>query len=184
MAVTGTLTASSKISSTQCFRSRQCAGSRPAARMARCPVSATVHKAEAQTSRREAMAGISAAAALLAASPALAFPGFGGQTKDEAYAEDTGMILKQVENLLALEKGDPAREQAVQDVRSTINKWVAKYRRANVQGKPSFGTTYTVLNALAGHFNSFGNNAPLPKKRLDRIVKEVSDAQKQLARGR
>ena len=32
-------------------------------------------------------------------------------------------------------------------------------------------TTYTVLNALAGHFNSFGNNAPLPKKRLDRIVK-------------
>ena len=28
-----------------------------------------------------------------------------------------------------------------------------------------------MLNALAGHFNSFGNNAPLPKKRLDRIVK-------------
>jgi hypothetical protein len=31
--------------------------------------------------------------------------------------------------------------------------------------------TYTVLNALAGHFNSFGPSAPIPKKRLDRIVK-------------
>ena len=36
---------------------------------------------------------------------------------------------------------------------------------------PARRNTYTVLNALAGHFNSFGNNAPLPKKRLDRIVK-------------
>jgi len=140
---------------------------------------------DAQAGRREALAGISAAAALLAASPALAFLGVGGgPSRDEQYAEDTGTILKLVDNLLSLEKGDPARETAVADVRSNINKWVAKYRRANVQGKPSFGTTYTVVNALSGHFNSFGNNAPLPKKRLDRIVKEVSDAQKQLARGR
>ena len=48
-------------------------------------------------------------------------------------------ILKQVEELLALPKGDPARAEAVQGVRSATNKWVAKYRRANQQGKPSFG---------------------------------------------
>lgn len=44
-----------------------------------------------------------------------------------------------MEGLLALEKGDPARADAVQGVRSATNKWVAKYRRANQQGKPSFG---------------------------------------------
>jgi hypothetical protein len=31
--------------------------------------------------------------------------------------------------------------------------------------------TYSILNALAGHFNSFGPTAPLPKKRLERINK-------------
>lgn len=31
--------------------------------------------------------------------------------------------------------------------------------------------TYSVCNALAGHYNSFGNEAPVPKKRLERLVK-------------
>ena len=31
--------------------------------------------------------------------------------------------------------------------------------------------TYTALNALAGHYNNFGPGAPVPKKRLDRVVK-------------
>lgn len=31
--------------------------------------------------------------------------------------------------------------------------------------------TYTTLNALAGHFNSFGTGQPLPKKRFERAVK-------------
>lgn len=31
--------------------------------------------------------------------------------------------------------------------------------------------TYSALNALAGHYNSFGTSAPIPKKRLDRLVK-------------
>ena len=44
--------------------------------------------------------------------------------------------------------------------------------------------TYTALNALAGHFNSFGTTAPLPKKRLERINKELDDATKMLGRGR
>lgn len=48
-------------------------------------------------------------------------------------------ILKQVENLLAFEKKDPLRPEAVQGVRSATNKWVAKYRRGAQQGKPSFG---------------------------------------------
>lgn len=31
--------------------------------------------------------------------------------------------------------------------------------------------TYSALNALAGHYNSFGPTAPIPKKRLDRLTK-------------
>jgi hypothetical protein len=31
--------------------------------------------------------------------------------------------------------------------------------------------TYAALNALAGHYNSFGTTAPLPKKRLERLRK-------------
>ena len=34
-------------------------------------------------------------------------------------------------------------------------------------------TTYSAVNALAGHFNSFGLTAPVPKKRLDRIQKVI-----------
>jgi len=31
--------------------------------------------------------------------------------------------------------------------------------------------TYSALNALAGHYNSFGATAPIPKKRLERLSK-------------
>jgi hypothetical protein len=34
--------------------------------------------------------------------------------------------------------------------------------------------TYSALNALAGHYNSFGATAPIPKKRLDRLTKVSS----------
>jgi hypothetical protein len=35
----------------------------------------------------------------------------------------------------------------------------------------SCSNTYSALNALAGHYNSFGATAPIPKKRLDRLTK-------------
>ncbi len=36
---------------------------------------------------------------------------------------------------------------------------------------PACSNTYSAVNALAGHFNSYGLTAPVPKKRLDRIQK-------------
>jgi hypothetical protein len=39
----------------------------------------------------------------------------------------------------------------------------------------SCSNTYSALNALAGHYNSFGATAPIPKKRLDRLTKVSSD---------
>lgn len=38
-------------------------------------------------------------------------------------------------------------------------------------GRPSYGNTYSAVNAMAGHLNSFGPTAPVPKKRLERMVK-------------
>lgn len=43
---------------------------------------------------------------------------------------------------------------------------------------------YSALNALAGHYNNFGTNAPIPKKRLERIEKELDDALRFVTRGR
>ena len=66
-----------------------------------------------------------------------------------------------------------------------LNKWVAKYRRqSNYQGRPSYGNTYSAINAVLGHYNNFGANTLFPKRRLERVVKEVDDAGRALGRGR
>jgi hypothetical protein len=44
--------------------------------------------------------------------------------------------------------------------------------------------TYSAINALAGHYNSFGTQAPVPKKRLERLTKELNDAELLLSRDR
>lgn len=70
-------------------------------------------------------------------------------------------------------------------MRDQINAWVATYRRdQKFSGRPSFGNTYSALNALTGHYNSFGTQAPIPKKRLERLNKELVDAATFLERGR
>lgn len=70
-------------------------------------------------------------------------------------------------------------------MRDQINAWVAAYRRnERFSGRPSFGNTYSALNALTGHYNSFGTQAPIPKKRLERLSKELVDAATFLERGR
>ena len=94
-------------------------------------------------------------------------------------------MLGKVEGVLSLGKDDPARDEAVKSLRTDINAWVATYRRdPTFAGRPSYGNTYSVLNALAGHFNSFGTKAPFPKKRLERVEKEIADGKLFLTRGR
>lgn len=94
-------------------------------------------------------------------------------------------VITAVRAALALDRDDPGREAAVAGVRGATNDWVAKYRRdQSFSGKLSYGNTYSALNAVAGHINSFGADVPLPKKRLDRVTKELDDAEKLLARGR
>lgn len=150
----------------------------------------TVRAQTGTTSRRELVAGTAAAllaAVSLGAAPsAQAFLGFGEDAqKQEQYKSDTSAILASVNGALALEKDDPARDDKIAVVRKDINAWVAKYRRdAKFSGKPSYSNTYSAINALAGHYNSFGTQAPVPKKRLERLTKELNDAELLLSRDR
>lgn len=161
-----------------CFTARQ-AAKRPS-------VSA---KADMESSRRESLVGVlaaSVAAATLVAQPAQAILGIGeGTKKEDEYKEYTSEVIKTVQTALALAKDDPGRADAIGKVREETTKWVAKYRRdSTFQGRASYGNTYSALSALAGHYNSFGPETNVPKKRLDRLTKELADAEKLIARGR
>ncbi|EFJ42752.1 hypothetical protein VOLCADRAFT_107104 [Volvox carteri f. nagariensis] len=143
---------------------------------------------QAPASRREVLgASVAAFSLLLSSSPAYAIFGFAGDDSKlfDDYNSETSAILGKVKVTLALDKDDPTKEDSVKALRKDINNWVAKYRREpKVSGKPSFGNTYSALNALAGHFNSFGATAPIPKKRLERLQKELDDASTLLNRNR
>lgn len=104
---------------------------------------------------------------------------------NEDYKNETEAVIERVKSTLALEKSDPSKADAVANLRQTSNDWVAKYRREKgVAGRPSFSNMYSVLNALSGHYISFGPNYPIPGKRKDRILEEIKDAEKALKRGR
>lgn len=104
---------------------------------------------------------------------------------DEDYKSETQDMIGQVRSTLAMEKTDPNKAAAVAKLRQSGNEWVAKYRKAKkVAGKPSFSNMYSVINAISGHYVSFGATYPIPAKRKDRILDEVKDAEKALNRGR
>jgi Photosystem II Pbs27 len=78
-------------------------------------------------------------------------------------------LLKRTNDVLAMESDD--KEAAVKELKKEMNMWTAKYRNGTLAGRPSFSNMYSAVNALAGHWNSFGPDAPVPKKRMARITK-------------
>lgn len=137
-------------------------------------------------SRRETAAAALAAFIAVAtpAAPARAFLGL-GEDGNARYASETGKIIADMTAALELPVGDPAREEALKALRKESVSWVSSYRRdPKFSGRPSYSNLYSAVNALDGQLNSFGYTSKVPAKRLDRIKKEVSDADKQLKRGR
>eukprot|EP00899_Mesostigma_viride_P004241 jgi/Mesvir1/13818/Mv15971-RA.1 len=129
------------------------------------------------TRRAAVMGGLSAC--LFAASPVFA------ADINDVYKEQTLNIISEANNVIGLDKADPTREKSIEVLRKDINTWVAKYRREKrTSGKKSFGLVYSALNALQGHYTSFGVRAPLPAKRKDRIVMELNEAVSDIGRGR
>ncbi|WVY99665.1 hypothetical protein V8G54_025735 [Vigna mungo] len=104
---------------------------------------------------------------------------------DEEYVKETEDVINKVRTTITLDKNDPNVATAVADLRESSNSWVAKYRREKaLLGRASFRDMYSALNAVSGHYISFGPTAPIPAKRRTRILEEVDTAEKALLRGR
>ncbi|EPS73101.1 hypothetical protein M569_01656, partial [Genlisea aurea] len=104
---------------------------------------------------------------------------------DEEYVKETEEVISKVRATVNLDKNDPAMADAVAELRDASNSWVAKYRREkNLLGRASFRDMYSALNAVSGHYISFGPTAPIPAKRKQRILEEMDTAERALLRGR
>ena len=104
---------------------------------------------------------------------------------DEEYVKETEDVINKVRTTINMDKNDPNVATAVAELRDTSNSWVAKYRREKaLLGRTSFRDIYSALNAVSGHYISFGPTAPIPAKRKARILEEVETAEKALSRGR
>ncbi|KAL8045329.1 hypothetical protein ABFX02_08G106300 [Erythranthe guttata] len=131
------------------------------------------------TTRRRDFLSLSAGALLLTHVPsAWAAP-------DEEYVKDTAEVINKVRKTITLEKTDPTIADAVAELRQTSNAWVAKYRKEkSLLARASFRDIYSAINAVSGHYVSFGPTAALPAKRKQRILEEMETAEKALSRGR
>ncbi|PPS14164.1 hypothetical protein GOBAR_AA06418 [Gossypium barbadense] len=104
---------------------------------------------------------------------------------DEEYVKETAEVINKVRSTINMDKNDPNIASAVAELREASNSWVAKYRREKaLLGRASFRDMYSALNAISGHYISFGPTAPIPAKRKARILEEMDTAEKALSRGR
>eukprot|EP00472_Partenskyella_glossopodia_P011126 CAMPEP_0197515640 /NCGR_PEP_ID=MMETSP1318-20131121/709_1 /TAXON_ID=552666 /ORGANISM="Partenskyella glossopodia, Strain RCC365" /LENGTH=213 /DNA_ID=CAMNT_0043064065 /DNA_START=56 /DNA_END=697 /DNA_ORIENTATION=+ len=110
--------------------------------------------------------------------------GLFGPGQREVYERETSQFLDELKKTLALPKDDEGKKEAVLNLKVEGNRWVAKWRNSKMSSSPSFGNLYSVVNAVNGHYNTFGPNSNLPKKRMARVEKEISDASKYLTKGR
>ncbi|KAE8679967.1 Photosystem II repair protein PSB27-H1 [Hibiscus syriacus] len=84
---------------------------------------------------------------------------------DEEYVKETSDVINKVRSTINMDKNDPNVATAVAELRDTSNSWVAKYRREkSLLGRASFREIYSALNAVSGHYISFGPTAPIPAK--------------------
>ncbi|NET47753.1 MAG: photosystem II protein Psb27 [Merismopedia sp. SIO2A8] len=99
------------------------------------------------------------------------------------YNEDTVAVIESLRTALGAANGTPEQAEAQAQARQTINDFAGLYRREpSLQDKASFRTMQTALNALAGHYSSYGNR-PVPKKLQDRLEQEFKQVEAALRRG-
>ncbi|XP_068669355.1 photosystem II repair protein PSB27-H1, chloroplastic-like [Aristolochia californica] len=104
---------------------------------------------------------------------------------DEEYVKETAEVINKVRSTVNMDKSDPNVASAVAALREASNSWVAKYRKEKaLLARVSFRDMYSALNAVSGHYISFGPTAPIPAKRKARILEEMDTAEKALLRGR
>lgn len=122
---------------------------------------------QSPVTKREMMAATAAAAAAATHGIARA----DDAEADQIFASDTTDLAKKAKQTITT---NPPDEEAVSALRGSISKYIAKYRREKkYSARPSYSNMYSAVNAIAGHYNSFGASAPIPKKRLERVVQEL-----------
>ncbi|CAN1182424.1 Photosystem II repair protein PSB27-H1, chloroplastic [Linum perenne] len=137
------------------------------------------------STRRRNVLLSSAAAVVSAASSWLTISPAAFAASDEEYVKETTEVINKVRSTITLDRNAPNVEEAVAELRETSNSWVAKYRKEKaLLARASFRDMYSALNAVSGHYISFGPTAPLPAKRKARILEEMDTAEKSLLRGR
>ena len=99
------------------------------------------------------------------------------------YVEDTVAVSRNLKELIDLPQDAEGHSQAEQDARTLINDYISRYRpKPRINGLASFTTMQTALNSLAGHYASYSNR-PLPESLHDRLVKELTKAERTAVRG-
>ncbi|KAF8111740.1 hypothetical protein N665_0073s0095 [Sinapis alba] len=135
--------------------------------------------------RRDLLSLSATSTLLLTQSLTFLAPSPASAAEDEEYVKDTSAVISKVRTTLSMERTDPNVADAVAELRDASNSWVAKYRKEKaLLGKASFRDIYSALNAVSGHYVSFGPTAPIPAKRKARILEEMETAEKALSRGR
>ena len=122
--------------------------------------------------------------AIAAPGPAQAFLGL-GEDASAIYTDQTQEVIDGIRGALELSPNTDEREKAMGALKEKTVAWVSRYRRdPKFAGRPSFSQMYSAVNALDGQLVSFGLKANFPAKRLERMMKSVDDAERQLKRGR
>ena len=98
------------------------------------------------------------------------------------YVADTVQVAQSLQKTIAIEKDDENRSEAEDEAVKLITDYISRYRnRPQVNGTTSFTTMQTALNALAGHYKTFSSR-PVPEKLKERLNKELSRAEKIVAK--
>ena len=98
------------------------------------------------------------------------------------YNQDTVAVIESLRTALNLPTDTPELAEAQAKARQAINDFAGLYRREpSVQDKASFRTMQTALNALAGHYSSYGKR-PVPQKLKDRLEQEFKQIEAALRR--
>uniref|UniRef100_A0A7S2QT46 Photosystem II Psb27 protein n=1 Tax=Norrisiella sphaerica TaxID=552664 RepID=A0A7S2QT46_9EUKA len=163
---------------------RVACASNPSSRVISRGVRALARENGVEMSRRNIFAGLGGAVAAVGTMSEPAQAGLFGPSDREKYEAETSAFLKLIEEVLAIPASDDNKKEAVLNLKSQGNRWVAKWRNSKMSSSPSFGNLYSVINAVNGHYNTFGPQSNLPKKRMARVEKEIADATKYLTKGR
>ncbi|MDC0832709.1 photosystem II protein Psb27 [Leptolyngbya valderiana BDU 20041] len=99
------------------------------------------------------------------------------------YSEDTLALVNSLRTAIELPEGTPEKMEAQAEARQNIDDFFSLYRRdPSVSSLPSFTTMRTALDALAGHYRSYGNR-PLSSKLKQRLEQEFRQVEAALKRG-